>query len=279
MTETTHSGEEAGLGLVALLSALLVAFTIEFDNEFEHRMPHRTTRHGRSATGGGPRPWLVSMAMWVHAMRLVPEGGISIGELARRSQLTPQSTQNLVKRLAKWWGYLDVGPDPADRRAKPPMAEWLVRPTSAGLKAQAIWAPLTDEIEERWNDRFGAAAVADVRTALADVVVRLDVDPPDYLPVGESRLPPRPALESDARLPLTALLSKVLAALALDFDDHSDLSLGVYTSGAGSRLPICANVLRVIGNDGIAVADIPRLSGVDKMSIDNWIGSLDKLGY
>lgn len=151
--------------------------------------------------------------------------------------------------------------------------------TSAGLKAQGIWTPLTDEVEERWTDRFGPAAEDALRTALMDVVARLDMDPPDYLPVGEPRLPSRRVLEGDARLPLTALLSKVLLALALDFDDQSDLSLGVYTSGAGSRLPICANVLRLIDTDGVAVAKIPQLSGVAKMSIDNWIGSLDKLGY
>lgn len=67
--------------------------------------------------------------------------------------------------------------------------------------------------------------------------------------------------------------------MALDFDKHSDLSLEIYTAGTGSRLPICANVLRVIGDDGIAVAEIPQLSGVDKMSIDNWMGILDKCGY
>ena len=117
-----HSGEDRRLGLAGLLSALLVAFTIEFDNEFEHRMPHGTTRHGRTA-GPGPRPWLVSMAMWVHVMRLVPEDGISAQDLARRSQLTPKSLQGLVKRVGQWWGYLKLRPDPADRGAKPPASE------------------------------------------------------------------------------------------------------------------------------------------------------------
>jgi DNA-binding MarR family transcriptional regulator len=188
---TAHSDRAHDLDLTALLSALLVAFTIEFDNEFEHRMPHRTTRHGRTA-GAGPRPWLVSMAMWVHCMRLVPEEGVIARDLARQSQLTPKSTQNLVKRLSAWWGYLEVGPDPADRRTDTPLAEWLVQPTRAGRQAQDIWAPLGDEIEERWNDRFGRKAVDDLRAALTEVVARLNVDPPDYLPLGEPRLPSRP---------------------------------------------------------------------------------------
>ena len=49
--------------------------------------------------------------------------------------------------------------------------------------------------------------------------------------------------------------------------------------GAGSRLPVCANVLGVIGDDGIAVVKIPERSGVDKMAIDNWVGILNKRGY
>lgn len=277
-TAGTHCEADRPLGLPALLSALLVAFTIEFDNEFEHRMPHRTTRHGRSP-GAGPRPWLVSMAMWVHVMRWVPEAGISAGDLARRSQLSPKSTQGMVKRLGQWWGYLTVRPDPADRRAKPPASEWVVRPTEPGRMAQEIWSPLGGEVEERWKDRFGPGQVDDLRSSLSEVLACLEIDPPDYLPVGEPRLPRREPSSGDAQLPLSALLSKVLLSLSLDFDEYSDLSLGVYTSAVASRLPICANVLRVIGDEGLAVAEIPELSGVAKMAIDNWIGSLGTHGY
>jgi DNA-binding MarR family transcriptional regulator len=275
---TTRSDEGHGLGLAALLSALLVAFTIEFDNEFEHRMPHRTTRHGRTA-GTGPRPWLVSMAVWDLVMRLVPADGISVRDLVRQSQLDAKSTRGLVKRVGQWWGYLELVPDPADRRAKPSASELLVRPTEAGKLAQSIWAPLADEINDRWNERFSAEAVEDLRLALTGVVAQLNVDPADKQLGGQPRRLHGKPSAGDARLPLTVLLSRVLQGLALDFDDHSDLSLGIYTSGAGSRLPICANVLRLMGDAGVAVTEIPSLSGVDKMTIDNWIGILEKRSY
>jgi DNA-binding MarR family transcriptional regulator len=42
---------------------------------------------------------------------------------------------------------------------------------------------------------------------------------------------------------------------------------------------LCANVLRLIGDDGVAVVKIPELSGVDRMAIDNWVGILDKRDY
>ncbi len=103
--------------LSALLSQTLVAFTIEFDNEFEHRMPHRTTNHG-ATPGASKAPWLVSMAMWVHCMRHVPEEGIPAGELARRAQMSAASAEGILKRMSRWWGYtyaleFDAGKGPA----------------------------------------------------------------------------------------------------------------------------------------------------------------------
>jgi DNA-binding MarR family transcriptional regulator len=267
------------LALSALLSQLLVAFVIEFDNEFEHRMPHRTTRKGRVA-GPGPRPWLVSMAIWANCMRLVPADGIPAGELARRSQLTAKSTQLLVKRLSEWWGYLEVTAGEANNEAARSRQARLVRLTAAGRRANEIWAPLTAEIEDRWRNRFGPDLHADLRHALARVIGDLDAGLPDFLPIGDVKLEPGPPGGTDpAALALPALLSKVLIALALDFDANSQLALGIYTSASTSRLGISANVLRVMDGDGVRVADVPYLTGVAKMTVDNWLRSLGEHGY
>lgn len=274
---TSARPADGGLPLSALASQLFVAFVIEADNEFEHQMPHRTTRHGAS-TGSGPKPWLVSLAMWAHCMRLVPEEGISAGDLARASQLTSKSTQMLVKRLGEWWGYLKVDGDPKTQSR----ASLLVRPTAAGRRAQQIWAPLITQIESRWQDRFGAARLTELRQSLEEVVEGLRPGLPDFLPVGEPRLEATPDDDDPDRasgLSLPALLSKVLLALALDFEDSSSLSLGIYTAARPSRLAISANVLRVLNGDGVRVADIPGSTGVAKMSIDNWVGSLETHGY
>jgi DNA-binding MarR family transcriptional regulator len=268
------------LPLPAQLSQALVAFTIEFDNAFEHRMPHRTTRHG-STPGLDRRPWLVSMAMWVNCMRLVPAGGIPAGELARRAQVTGDSMRGALTRMSGWWGYLAVAPGAADG-TKVPRAARLVRPTAAGRRAQGVWEPLEREIEDRWRDRFGGAEVDALRAALWGVAGQLDVQLPDYLPVGNPRLDPReprPGTGAEADLPFSALLSKVLAAFALDFAAGSDLSLDVYTAGKLSQLQVSANILRVLGERGVRVRDLPALTGVAAMTIDNWLGILVKRGY
>ena len=59
---------------------------------------------------------------------------------------------------------MSVGPDSEIRRngfgsGRGLRLDWVVRLTPAGRAAAAIWRPLADEIEERWGERFGAAAV------------------------------------------------------------------------------------------------------------------------
>jgi len=221
------------------------------------------------------------MAFWVHCMRYVPEDGITAGELARRTRLTAKSVQMIVRRMSTWWGYLTVAPDPADARVKPPLSDWVVRPTRAGRRAQGHWEQLDGMIERRWRARFGDAEIEQLRVALSDIVSRLDLELPDYLPIGKPQLRPRSTLSDDAGplQTLPALMSKVLLAFALDFERESALSVGVYSADGISRLAISANILRVIEEDGVRVADIPALSGVAKMAVDNWLSGLREHHY
>jgi DNA-binding MarR family transcriptional regulator len=257
-----------GPDLPARLSQVLTAFIIECDNEFEHRMPHRTTRHGSSGGLVHP-PWLVSMAMWANCLRFVPAGGITAGELAGQARLTGASMQLVLTRMSKWWGYLAVAPGAAARR--------VVTPTRAGRQAQAVWAPLAGEVQERWRERFGPAAIDGLRAALEPAVAGRDGRLPDFLPAGEPA--PGPGAEDVAGLDLPGLLSKVLLGLALDFEPRSGLALGIYTARGPARLAISANILRVLDDGGTRVRDLPAAAGVAQMTIGNWLGSLEEHRY
>lgn len=117
--------------LPTLLSRLLIAFTIEFDNEAEHRLEHRTTVGAAGGTGRGP--WLVPQAMWANFMQFVGGDGVPLHEVDDLARIT-----NLAG--LQRWGYITLGPDPADGRPAP-RGDWIVRPTRAGRRAQEMWEP------------------------------------------------------------------------------------------------------------------------------------------
>jgi len=106
---------------------VLVAFTIEADNELEHQLPHRTTRG--SAAGSHRGPWLVSLVMWSNFLRFVGEDGVPVRELPALAGLSKDAIDSQLTRMGKWWGYVTVGPDPADSRSAAPRRDWIVRPT------------------------------------------------------------------------------------------------------------------------------------------------------
>ncbi len=255
------------LPLSALLSQVLVAFTIEFDNEAEHRMPHTTTRHG-AASSLLRGPWLVSLVMYANCLQHLGEQPISLLELEGRAR-----THTNLHGMQRW-GYIRVAPDPADKRAKPPQSAWLVRPTVAGQAATEIWRPLFGVIERRWRSRFGDELVDRLREALCSLVVQLDTRLPDCLPIlgygllcasPNPKLPAHSAAADPADLPLSALLSRALLAFALEFEAKSKLSLA-----------ISANLMRVLDPAGVAVRQLPILSGVSKESISMAMGILRK---
>ncbi len=257
--------------LSTLLSQLLIAFTIEFDNEFEHRMPHRTTSFSSAADRG---PWLGSMVLWANAMRLVPEAGITVGELARQARTDKIQLAGLER-----WGYVFVTPDPADLGKKSQQRNWLVRPTASGRRTQETWRPLAGVIEDRWRERFGKDKIVALRNSLSAVLSRIDLTLPEFLPILgyglfsqiliEDVPPPNPHTEQAlAQMNLSALLAKVLLAFALEFEFDWKISL-----------PISANVLWLLDAKGKRIADLPRLSGIAKEGVAFATGWLERNGY
>jgi DNA-binding MarR family transcriptional regulator len=235
--------------LTPLLSHALVAFTIEADNEAEHLMPHCTSDHGPGSAGNGP--WLTSLVMYENCLRYLDEPR-TVAEL----QALARTRTNLdgMRR----WGYVTIDGPPKSKSA-------VLRLTAAGRRAREVWAPLPSLIEDRWRERYGAALV----DALERAVQELDPSLPDCLPILGygmfSRLldPPPPAPPSRP-LPLHALLSRALLAIAVEYERESDLSLA-----------ISADVLRPLTAEGIRLRDLPRLTGISKEAIAMAMGVLE----
>ena len=261
----------ADVPLPTLLSLALVAYTIEFDNEAEHLLPHHTTSHG-ATDATGPRPWLVSMVMWFNCMKFVGPDGVQLGELERLAR-----TRTNLDGMRRW-RYVDITPGPKDRNPKRPGPDAVLRATAGGRKAQQVWGPLFGVIDDRWQQRFGAAAIADLRAALSAIADRVDFELPECLPIlgyglfSADRRGSKPSFQRrtdrttpDANLPLSTLLSRVLLAFAIDFEYVSPISLAM-----------SQNVLRVLDDDGVPVRDLPTLTGVSKEAVAMSTGYLDK---
>jgi DNA-binding MarR family transcriptional regulator len=127
---------------------------------------------------------------------------------------------------------------------------------------------LTAVIEERWEKRFGGQTISGLQRSLRELAANLGEDLPNYLPIlgfellsqGPERGGKAPSGVvgtplSECTIPI--LLSKVLLAFAIEFERDFKGSLA-----------IAANVLRLVGDDGVRVRDLPRLSGVSKEAID-----------
>jgi len=255
-----HGGVANRLPLPTLLSQVLVAYTIEFDNEAEHRLQHRTST-GPSAAGPADTPWLVSLVLWANVLQYLDEEGVPVSELERRAR----TTRLLLGGLQRW-GYLVVD-------------GVVVRLTPAGRRAQEVWRPLADVVDQRWQARFGADAMNRLTQSLRTMVDQFDLDFPAYLPIvsptqnSKADLPPARSDPSEAtQVPLLrtspllpALLSGVLHGFTLDVEQGSRLSV-----------PIGATTLRVLDDTGVRVRDLPRLTGVSKEANAMCMGFLER---
>jgi hypothetical protein len=262
---TQQAGQPQGpLSLSALLSQALVAFTIELDNEAEHRLPHRTTNHG--AVGQEDGTWLTSVAMFENCLRFVTDEPITVGELE-----TLARTGTNLDGMRRW-GYITIDGTAEKIHHGRPGPGAVLRATARGLRARQIWLPLPAVIEQRWTERFGAGQIGDLRQTLLTVAGQLDPGLPDTLPIlgqvlfncgPDPALPPRPEPPDVASLPLSALLSRVLLAFALDYEAESEVSLAVG-----------ANLLRVLREDGTRPRDLPPLIGISKEAVAWTMGVL-----
>ena len=259
-----------GLPLSTPLSHLLIAFTIEFDNELDHRLA--------AADLGHRLP--ISMVMWTNFLRFVGTG-ITVGELPEAAGIPKSRTLSTLGGMERW-RYVFVttkatGSDPTAKRdgwgsARALRGEWYVRPTPIGQKTQEIAPPLFGEIEERWERRFGADAIGELRQELGTVIDGLEVELPEYLPIVGSTNGMVAEIEhregATIAPHLSARLAQALLAYTLDFERTSDLSL-----------PLTANFVRVLDKAGLDVREIPAIAGVSKEATSMALKFLTKTGY
>ena len=127
-------------------------------------------------------------------------------------------------------------------------------------------------LDERWRSRFGTREISGLADSLRGLAGGPDRALPCYLPVGGiARLGGGRLAAPDSgpdRADLPVLLSRLLLAFAIEFERESDLPMEV-----------SASALRVMSADGIAVRDLPRLTGISKEAVAVSLGQLERRGY
>lgn len=233
-------------------------------------MPHRTTRG--PAAGSRRGPFLVSLAMWANFLQYLGADGARLGDVASQAAIT-----NLNGLLR--WGYLELAPDPADDRPKPPRRDWIVTPTPAALAADRVWREAVPEIEARWRTRFGTAA-DDLASTARTVASPASAPLPVFLPVvwnGRTRAalatwtPPsgraatrEPAADPDA---LPFVLARALLLFTLECERTSQLPL-----------QLGSNVFRVVGDEPVEIKELPALAGISREAVAMSVKALVERG-
>jgi len=213
----------------------------------------------------------LSAVIWSTLMRFLAGASPSVRNLAAQS-LSSEKRVKFELGCLERWSFIMLEADPADDRpiaARPHRlasrllrdgwgsgrcirSDWFVRPTAKGRRAIEIWTPLFDEIESRWQARFGSNDIGTLRLLLEDIAAQLDVDLPHGIPgQWELDMTYKPRSKHDAvPLPLPALLSQLLLALTMEFQQESRVPLW-----------LCANTLRVLSDQPIPESEIPHLTG------------------
>jgi len=221
--------------------------------------------------------------MWSNFLRFVDDG-IAVGELPEVAGLQKGRMLSTLGSMERW-RYVFVAsagarqPPKAKRdgwgSARGLRSDWVVRRTPAGRTAASIWPELLDEIEARWEQRFGADAADELREALRAIVARIDVALPDFLPIvgsANGMAADRPLQERRGTAGdtphLAALLCRALLAYTLDFERRSELSL-----------PLAANFVRVLDARGISVRELPAAAGVSKEATVMALTFLTNMGH
>ncbi len=222
----------------ALLSQVLVAFTVELDNEFERRMAEAWFPAAR-----------LSLVMWLNLMRFLTPAATSVGSVVQQS-LLPAERIKLQLGCLERWGYIFFHKERREDwgSGRGIRADSLVRLTPLGRKAIEIWSPLPADIERRWLKRFGNHGREPLEAIAAQLTLALPDGFPGIWPALE-KYPDR-VPRSEPGLSLPVLLARLLLAFTLEFDAESE-----------APLALCANTLRILGEEPVREADIPRLTG------------------
>jgi len=124
-----------------------------------HRTTQRMRSEGELLAGDVER----LRASEARLLDLLPPDGARLTELSNQLGISKQALGQLAVRLTEA-GFVEVSPDPADRRAR------LLRRTVRGDDYREAARAALDSVEERWRSEVGAKRYATFRAVLRELV-------------------------------------------------------------------------------------------------------------
>ncbi len=195
--------------------------------------------------------------MWADFLRFLPADGVPLREV---SDLVPLTNLAGLER----WGYVTVGPGPADSGPAPPRRDHVVRPTRWGPSGPAdLGAADRRDLGSAGGSGSAPRRVDQLTSALRAVGGPPGDAWPPFLPVsGVHGAEPgrgQPAVSAEHRVAgadLATLMARALMSFRAEFEP-----------GSAVPLPVSANVLRVLTAGGVALRDVPRRAGISKEAV------------
>ncbi|MGH9405071.1 MAG: hypothetical protein ACRD3D_04445 [Terriglobia bacterium] len=192
-----------------------------------------------------------SLNYWANLLRALDEAGIDRRELPAMVRLSKRAVRSRILQSVRngWVEELRAG------------RSWAtVRLTSGGSDIAAGWKSLQDAAEERWQATIGVERTARLRGALEKLVSALPLEYPHY-PAGYGAADPSitggngrdwtavPRARGDtvSHLPLSALISEVIVAFAMEYEEKSPVALLLSTT-ITNRIPPQGTPLGEFGN-------------------------------
>jgi hypothetical protein len=180
----------------------------------------------RAMASAGFRGARLSLSVWNGLLRFVGEGGVLVKDLSSRAGLTMAWARFQLGCLERWQ-FISFGQDDRDGfgNGRGIRADWMVQLTPMGVVAAENWPPLFGVIDDRWRQRFGDRHLGRLITALRGI--------------------------TGVQAGLAESLALALRRVAEEFNPQSPLPI-----------ELCANTIRALGEEPVAVSELARLTGV-----------------
>lgn len=209
---------------------------------------------------GADRSGMPSLDLWANLLRVMNAQGTAHREIPALVRLSKRAVRTRIATAIRG-GWIQQFKAAGDRAA--------LQLTMRGADVATRWKSLRSAAEERWCAQVGPEAALELRKSLENIVAALPLEHPHYpasygaadasITGGNGhdwKAVLRGQQDTVSDLPLSALVSQVLVAFSIDYEELSPVALSLSASVI-KRIPPEGRPLRGLG-DSVGVSALVR---------------------